>query len=419
MLDIKYISSIDDYNQTINYLKQNESELAIDIETYVLPKYKGLVKEAFNPHDSGISTLQLKGRGLDKSVYILDIIVLDNLGYDSSLLIDLLDTRDCLLVHNASFEAKFFLKYFKTYFKNLWCTRVAAQLIANAFSSKYIRSSSSNSLDMVCKDYLNIDIQGKGSTQIQDWYARPITTEKLNYAATDVLYLFDLKDIFESVLYAPSPDPLLNIPNDNNWGLDMKEIVEMEMRFINVEAQCEFNGLPVNPLAISTFESTLGTKESNNGELQKVAGELCPLINLSIQPSIDPTVHYNIPTKDAIQALNSSQQLVPIINKYIGHTKTAEGNVVRRILTLLEQIKETGNPEFYSPEEELDYKEFEQLIESEVINRHKIASLLVRYKMLFKLSSMKLSRFVHFLTKRIHYSFNSLGASTGRKLVAA
>jgi len=414
MLNIKYISTIEEYHKEIKYLSINEKELAVDIETYVLPQYKGIVKEAFNPHDSGISTIQLKGNGIDKPVYVFDILLLDKEGYDKNLLKDLLESRTVLLGHNISFEAKFFKKYFGCHFRNMWCTRVAAQLIANAFSSKFIRSASANSLDMLCRDYLNIELTGKGSTQIEDWYIRPLSQEKLRYAATDVLYLFDLKNIFEEVLYKESPDPLMNIPNDDDWGLDMKEITEMEMKFINVEAECEFNGLPINTYTNNLFENSLGTKDGNSGQLQKVAGELCQLVNLSVQPSMDPTIDYLVPTKDAIKTLNSSQKLVPIINKYIGHTSTAEGQVVRRILTLLEQIVEQGKPEFYSEEEEADYTEFKQLLESDAVNRHQVASLLVKYKMLAKQASMKLSRFCHFLTNRIHYTLNSLGASTGR-----
>lgn len=417
-MDIIYINNIESYHKAINFLSL-EPELAVDIETYVLPQYKGLFENAFNPHNCGISTIQLKGN--TTSVYVFDVIELIRLDYNSILLRDMLNSRKCLIIHNASFEAKFFRKYWGVYFKNLWCTRVAAQLISNAFGSKFIKSASDHSLGMLCKDYLGISIDGKGTTQVEDWYIRPISREKLLYAATDVLHLFKLKDLLSSVILSPSPDCYTPV-NDSSWGLGMKEILELEMDFINVEAECEFNGLPINTLTLNSFETVLGepldsSKKkdySDNCEISRVAGELCTHIGLSTRQSRDLSVVYPVPTTDALKVIKSPVKLVPIINKFIGKANTSEGQIVRRIITLLEQVIDKGSPDFYCDEEETDYKEFEQLLECEALNRLTVGKLLVKFKMYLKQAGMKLSSKVHRLTGRIHYSFNSLGCSTGR-----
>ena len=191
-MKINYIDNIPQYNKVLGLLSTFK-ELACDIETYIPLEYKGVYGDkALNSHHSKISTLQLKSKDNDE-VFIFDVFLLEKLNYDSTLLRDLLQSRECLVIHNASFEAKFFKKYWGVYFNNLWCTRVASQLISNALGSKFTKSASGHSLDCLVLDYLNTELKGKGTVQIEDWLARPLTKEKLDYAATDVLYLFELR----------------------------------------------------------------------------------------------------------------------------------------------------------------------------------------------------------------------------------
>lgn len=408
-ITIKYITTITDYITAIKELT-NHPILSCDIETYILPQYKGMFQKALSPHHSGISTIQLKPITLD-IVYIFDVLILERLNYDSLSLLNLLKTRSTLIIHNASFEAKFFRKYWGVYFNNLWCTRVASQLIANAFGSKFIRSASAHTLEMLCLDYLNIRLIGKRGTQIEDWYPRPLTQKKLEYAASDVIYLEELKKIFEDIILTPAPD--IDNPTDP-WGLDMGEILDLEMQFINLEAECEYNGLPINKQALSLFEKELCDKKEIKGELYKIAGELCQLLNLSTQIPLSLDIDYTVPTEPSLKTLNSSQQLTPLINTYIGKANTSEGKVVQRILDLLEVIKNDSNPEYCSEDEEKEYKELEDLMNSEVIQRHRTAQLLIQYKTYAKQANMRMSKYVHAITGRIHYSLNSLGASTGR-----
>lgn len=95
MSDLIYVTNIEAYHKSLNFLSL-EPELAVDIETYVLPQYKGLFDKAFNPHNCGISTIQLKGK--TSSIYVFDVILLTKEGYDSTLLRDLLASRSCLVI---------------------------------------------------------------------------------------------------------------------------------------------------------------------------------------------------------------------------------------------------------------------------------------------------------------------------------
>lgn len=95
MSNIKLVDTVDSYLNSIDILTP-EPSLAIDIETYVLPKYKGLSKKAaLDPHYSSISTIQMMG--LDTQIYIFDLILLERAGYDRELLLEFLKAKEFLL----------------------------------------------------------------------------------------------------------------------------------------------------------------------------------------------------------------------------------------------------------------------------------------------------------------------------------
>jgi ribonuclease D len=50
-------------------------------------------------------------------------------------------------------------------------------------------------LDFVLKQYLGVSIDKKKKFQKHDWTARPIDNNALEYALSDVAYLFELKDV--------------------------------------------------------------------------------------------------------------------------------------------------------------------------------------------------------------------------------
>lgn len=316
-------------------------------------------------------------------------------------------------LHNASFETKFLKKYLGEILGNFWCTRVASQLLANAMGNRYNRSASGNGLVDIVKDYIGIDLAGKGSTQIEDWYVRPLSMEKLEYGAGDIMYLYQLKEIFESVLI-PDMAECGEYEAGDTYGLGMAEVLDIEMKFIQVEAECEFNGLPINHSLAEQFENAIEDPATHTGEKLKVAGELCELIDYATYYPMDLNVNYKIPTSTSIKHLNSSDKLKTIINKYIGNVETAESKQVERMCGLLDEIYKNKTTQFYSEEEGQMYQEFLMLNDEDVFKRNQVAKLLLQYKKLAKQASMRISRYIHPVTGRIHYNLNSLGAATGR-----
>lgn len=406
---IKLIDNIVDYNNTINKLKTSLA-LAIDIETYVLPEYKGAIQTALQPHGCSISTIQLKSEN-DPIVYVYDLITLEQQdNYDRETMLELLLATKQLIAQNASFETKFLKKYYGVLLHNFWCTRVASQLINNALGNKFTQTASGNSLANIVKDYLSIEISGKGAEQVTDWYPRPLSQNKLEYAAVDVIYLFELKKILEEIITTKFLE-YYDDEQTGDFGLGMEEVLELEMEFIAVEAECEYNGLPINIEATKLFEETIEDTGRQGAKL-KVAGELCKEIGFSTYRPID--LDYIIPDPKALRALNSPKQLVPIISKFIGPIDSAEAKQVERMAVLLDQLYKQGEARFISDDEAQYYEEFENLHKEDIFNRNKVARLLVEYKKLAKQASMRISKYIHPLTNRIHYRLNSLGASTGR-----
>ena len=408
---IKLIDTLTNYKDCLENLA-NYKQIAIDIETYIRPEHKGKVTKAVDPFASSIALLAIKPKGGEET-YVLDILILEQLNYNKSLLKDYLASREYLLCHQASFEAKFLKKYFGVLFDNWWCTKVASQLVSNATGNKYTKAVSGNGLADLCLDYLDVKLKGKGTTQIEDWHVRPLTEERIAYSAMDVEYLEPLKEVLTRTICYPLPEPDI-YDEGETWGLGMQEILELEMQFIQVVAECEYNGLPINGDLCKTFQQAIKDEGSRTGELYKVGGELCELTNLTYEYPPGFKAPYKIPTLASEKALNSSTKLKQLINKYIGPADTAEAKVVNRILSLLESKGNPSGMQFYCDEEANKFKELEDLSSSEVLARFEIADLLVSYRRYAKQASMQLSKYIHPLTGRIHYTLNSLGASTGR-----
>ena len=409
-------------NTIADYLKYtptltNYSEIAIDIETYCLPQYKHKYSGA-DVHNASISTIQLLPKNSD-TVLVYDIITLEKSADYSqykNLLIETLQKIECSVIHSASFEIKFFKKYYGVLLNNTWCTRVASQLINNALGNKFNQAASSNGLASLCKDYLDIELTGKGTVQIEDWYPRPLTQEKIEYACNDVLYLSELKEIFLEILTKPFPEPD-TYTDGLDWGLGMQNIVDIEMKFSAVEAECEYNGLPINSYLLKEFEDNLWDRDRESGYLMQLGGELAKELGLVYYIPMNLEVNYPIPTKKTMTTINSSQGLLELVNQHIGVATTAEGKVVSRILSIIEQLhteQSSGSDVFYSKDEETLYKELMFLDDSEVLSRSRKAKLIVEYKSHYKQASMKLSKYINDATGRVHYRLNSLGASTGR-----
>lgn len=410
-----YVNSLDLFEQAICVL-HNYIELALDTECYVQKKYKH-IGSALDPHTSAISLVILKPR--ESLPYIFDLILLEQLNYDQSKLVNLLESRTKIVIHNAKYDLKMIKKHLGVMLTNTWCTKVAAQLVANATSRKFYLSATTFSLGSLLRDYLNIHLSGKGTLQVEDWISRPLSAEyvegfysKLLYAANDTNYLFQLHDIMLKTL--TDPLPVANVMIETSWGLEMGSVLQLEMDFLHVSAELEYNGLPFNSTVNSDFQSSINSCNTQ-GEMVKAAGKLCEYFKMSAINT--PYTDYKVPTEAQLRRLRSSTELPKLINQAIGtHLTNAQAQIIKRYIDLLDEkiSSPDGSINFSSADEEASYAELESLENSELLKRHDLLKLIATFKQLSKQNSMNLQKYVNPVTNRIHSGYDQLGAATGR-----
>ncbi|AEK74630.1 3'-5' exonuclease [Rickettsia conorii subsp. heilongjiangensis] len=102
----------------------------------------------------------------------------------------LLDKTRCKIFHFARFDLASIKKYLNIDLENIFCTKI---------SSKLVRTyTDSHGLKDLCRELLNINISKQ--QQSSYWGADNLSSEQKEYAAKDVLYLHQLKDILQKML---------------------------------------------------------------------------------------------------------------------------------------------------------------------------------------------------------------------------
>ena len=102
------------------------------------------------------------------------------------------------LFHFARFDIAVLSHAFGVMPAPLYCTKVASKL-ARTFTDRH-------GLKDLCKDLLGADLSKL--QQSSDWGAKTLTQEQLDYAASDVLYLHELKQKLDAMLAREKRDGL-------------------------------------------------------------------------------------------------------------------------------------------------------------------------------------------------------------------
>jgi len=103
----------------------------------------------------------------------------------------LLEDRNVLkLFHFARFDLSALKVNLDVDCAPVYCTKIAAKLV-RTFTDR-------QGLKDLCKELLGIDLSKQ--QQSSDWGAETLSQEQLKYAATDVLYLHQLKDKLDPIL---------------------------------------------------------------------------------------------------------------------------------------------------------------------------------------------------------------------------
>lgn len=399
---------VDDNNKVKDALKLlDQDRLAVDSETYGITPFDTLAHAALCPHMGRISILQM--RGDQGPTVVFDIMVLEQKGFDWAAFSDFLASRKALVFANAQFDLKFLKRHTTRLFWNASCVISLARLLTNATGSKLGKARGHSLADLV-RDYLDIHLEGKGQNEQKSvWSVRPLPKKKLAYAVGDVEFLLPLQDLLLPVLTNPLPT---SRTSDQPFGWGMKELVALEMQMTTVAAEIEFNGLPASREIFQQLSDLTETR------LSEVTKQLCDKLSLDFE--LDPysdEVHIPAHTRTT---LNNPQKLVTLLQSSMGFSlDNAQAKVLERLLELMQGISfdEQGNrisdPDFVG-EEAQTFQELELMEEIALTSGMQILPLVLEYKRLTKQKGMNLLRFINPVTGRVHPSFNTLGAATGR-----
>jgi ribonuclease D len=112
-------------------------------------------------------------------------------GYDAPNLKKVLEDSEVIKIfHFARFDVTAFMYYLDAYTSNIFCTKIASKLV-RTYTDRH-------GLKELCKEILNIEISKE--SQSSDWGHHTLSMDQQKYAATDVLYLHQIKDKLEEML---------------------------------------------------------------------------------------------------------------------------------------------------------------------------------------------------------------------------
>jgi ribonuclease D len=119
------------------------------------------------------------------------LVKFDGNDYSAPNLSQLLaDSSRIMIFHYARFDVAVIKKYLNVNIENIFCTKIASKLVRTYTDS--------HGLKELCKELL--DTQISKQQQSSDWGASILSKDQITYAASDVLYLHQLKHRLETML---------------------------------------------------------------------------------------------------------------------------------------------------------------------------------------------------------------------------
>jgi ribonuclease D len=149
--------------------------VAVDTETLGL-----------NPHRDKLCLVQLSGGNGDAH-----LVQIDRSTYQAPNLVRLLGSESVLKVfHFARFDLAVLFQYLGVLPAPAYCTKVASKL-TRTYTDRH-------GLKDLCRELLGVDLSKQ--QQSTDWGAATLSDAQLDYAASDVLYLHQLKARLDHML---------------------------------------------------------------------------------------------------------------------------------------------------------------------------------------------------------------------------
>lgn len=197
--NIVYVDSEKKVKELYENLKK-ESILAIDIEA----------ENNYHHYGYYVSLIQIFG---NNTAYIVDALKLKP--DDLTPVFELLVNPEIEKVfHDVSFDFRILNYQYKVLPKNVFDTKIAAELL----NEKKV------GLKSLLDKYFNV--VKKKKFQKADWSKRPLTKEQIEYAAGDVIYLIELRNILKKQLI-----------DKKLWATAEKKFKQLEEKEYNLKLQ--------------------------------------------------------------------------------------------------------------------------------------------------------------------------------------
>ena len=104
------------------------------------------------------------------------------------------------IFHFARFDVCVINKFLELDIKNIYCTKIASKLVRTYTEA--------HGLKAICKELLRVELSKE--QQSSDWANSQITEDQIKYAASDVLYLHQLKEKLDVMLKREGRDRIAN-----------------------------------------------------------------------------------------------------------------------------------------------------------------------------------------------------------------
>lgn len=119
------------------------------------------------------------------------LVQMEKGAYDAPNLKALLANKDVVKIfHYARFDIAVMYHYLGVMAEPVYCTKIASKLV-RTFTDRH-------GLKDLCRDLADVEISKQ--QQSSDWGAGELTKDQLQYAASDVLYLHQIKDRLDVML---------------------------------------------------------------------------------------------------------------------------------------------------------------------------------------------------------------------------
>ena len=167
-----------------NHLYQNDLPDGLDLGPVVAIDCETM---GLNPHRDRLCLIQMSGG--DGECHLVQVAIGQT---KAPNLVAMLENPNVLkLFHFGRFDIAAMLNAFGAVTAPVYCTKIASKL-TRTYTDRH-------GLKDLCRELLNVDLSKQ--QQSSDWGAETLSEEQLAYAASDVLYLHDLKRVLDEMLH--------------------------------------------------------------------------------------------------------------------------------------------------------------------------------------------------------------------------